>query len=174
MKLAENKKFILRSVQKGDEFDIAKNINDKIIARNTATIPYPYKLKDAKKWIGEYLKKQKKKNPEETSFAIVIDGEVVGSIGIHKIVKNHKCEIGYWLARKHWGKGIMPEAVKIVTDYGFEKLKLRRIDAGVYSFNPPSMRVLEKNGYKLEGILKKDVKKGNKLFDKHVYAKISN
>jgi RimJ/RimL family protein N-acetyltransferase len=172
MKIAENKRFILRSIQKGDEFDIAKNIDDRIISRNTATIPYPYKLKDAKDWIGKYLKNRQKKNPKEISFAIIIDGEIVGSIGIHNIEKKHKGEIGYWLARKHWGKGIMPEAVEIVTDYGFKKLKLKRICGYVYSFNLPSMKVLEKNGYKSEGILKKDVKKGNKLFDKHVYAKV--
>jgi RimJ/RimL family protein N-acetyltransferase len=119
MNLVENKRFILRTIQKGDELDIAKYINDKIISRNTATIPYPYKLKDAKNWLGKYLKNQKKKNPDTISFAIVIENEVVGSVGLHNIVKDHKAEIGYWLARKHWGKGIMPEAVKIVTDFGF-------------------------------------------------------
>jgi len=162
----------LRSIQRGDEFDIAKYINDKIIARNLATVPYPYKLQDAKKWLGETLKEQKKKNPEKMSFAIVIDGEIVGSIGFNKIVKNHKAEIGYWLARKHWGKGIMPEVLKIISDYGFKKFKFKRLCAYVYSFNPPSMRVLEKNGFKPEGILKKDVKKNGKLFDKHVFAKV--
>ena len=86
--------------------------------------------------------------------------------------KNHKGEIGYWLGRKHWGKGIVSEAVKIVTEFGFGKLKLKRIWANVYSFNPPSMKVLKKNGYKLEGICKKDIKKSGKLFDKHIYAKL--
>ena len=139
-----------------------------------ATVPYPYRLKDAKDWMKICLERKKKKDPESISFSIVIDGEVVGGVGFNKMAKNHKAEIGYWLGRKHWGKGIMPEVVKIVTDYGFKKLKLKRICGFVYSFNLPSMRVLEKNGYKLEGILKKDIKKGGKLFDKHVYAKVIN
>ena len=172
MKLAENKTFTLRTVQKGDEFDIAKNINDRIISRNTAAIPYPYKLKDAKDWIKKCLEDEKKKDRKKWSFSIVINNEVVGVVGIRNIEKNHKAEIAYWLARKHWGKGIMPKAVKIVTEFGFKKLKLKRIYAGVYSFNPPSMKVLEKNGYKLEGIHKKDIKKNGKLFDKHMYAKV--
>jgi RimJ/RimL family protein N-acetyltransferase len=172
MKLAENKTFTLRTIQKGDAFDIARNINDKIISRNTATIPYPYKLKDAKDWIKKCLEDEKKKDRKRWSFSIVINNEVVGSVGIHDIEKNHKAEIGYWLARKHWGKGIMPKAVKIVTGFAFKKLKLRRLYAGVYSFNPPSMRVLEKNGYKLEGTYRKDIKKNGKLFDKHMYAKV--
>jgi len=172
MKLAENKRFILRTIQKGDEFDIAKNINDKIISRNTLSIPYPYKLKDAKEWVGKYLKNQKKKESGEISLAIVINGEVAGSIGLHKIIKNHKAEIGYWLARKYWGKGLMPEAVKIVTDFGFKKLKLRRIYAHVYPFNPPSMKVLEKNGYRFEGIMKKDTMKRKKYIDAHLFARV--
>ena len=172
MKIAENKTFILRAIQKGDEFDLAKNANDKIISRNTAAIPYPYKLKDAKNWIGKCLKDEKKKERKSFVFVVVINNEVVGAVGIHDIVKKHKAEIGYWLARKHWGKGIMPKAVKIVTEFGFKKLKLKRLYAGVYSFNPPSMRVLEKNGYKLEGTHKKDIKKNGKLFDKHMYAKV--
>jgi [ribosomal protein S5]-alanine N-acetyltransferase len=172
MKLSGSQRFILRNLRKGDELDIAKNINDKTISRNTAAIVYPYKLKDAKSWVAKCLKEEKKKDAEVAVFAIVIDNEVVGAVGLHDIKKSHKAEIGYWLARKHWGKGIMPEAVKIVTDFAFKKLKLKRLYAGVYSFNPPSMRVLEKNGYKLEGIHQKDIKKEGKLFDKHLYAKV--
>lgn len=172
MKLAENKTFTLRTIQKGDEFDIAKNANDKIISRNTLAIPYPYTVQDAKKWISACLKDEKKKERENLVFVIVINKEVVGAVGIHHIKKNHRAEIGYWLARKCWGKGIMPKAVKIVTDFGFKKLNLRRLYAGVFPFNPPSMKVLEKNGYKLEGILKKAVNKKGKILDEYMYAKV--
>jgi RimJ/RimL family protein N-acetyltransferase len=172
MKLTENKRFILRTIKKEDAVDVARNVNDKTISRNTAAIPYPYKLKDAKDWIEKCLTDEKKKERKVWSFVIVIENEVVGSIGLHDIEKNHKAEIGYWLARKHWGKGIVPEAVKIVTDFGFKKLNLKRIYAGVYPFNQPSMRVLEKNGYKLEGIHKKAVKKNKNFIDKCLYAKV--
>lgn len=172
MILSENKRFILRTIQKSDELDIVKNINDKTISRNTAAIPYPYELKDARNWINKCLKEQKKKEPEAFSFYIVIDDEVVGCIGLHNIRKEHKAEIGYWLSRRYWGKGIMSEALKIVTGFGLKKLKLKRIYAGAYVFNLPSMRVLEKNGYKLEGIMRKSVKKNGKFFDKYLYAKV--
>jgi len=66
----------------------------------------------------------------------------------------------------------MTQAVKLVTKFGFEKLKLRRIYAYIFSFNKASMRVLEKNGYKLEGILKKDTKKDNKFLDCYLFAKV--
>ena len=149
-----------------DAEGIAKAINNKIIARNTLTIPYPYKLKDAKWWLG--LKKKKVVN-----FCVEIDGEVAGSIGLNKIAKDHKAEIGYWLAEKYWGKGIMTKIVKEVVKFGFEELKLRRIYAHIFPFNKASMGVLKNNRFKFEGILKKDAKKKNgEILDVHLFAKV--
>ncbi len=172
MKELKGKNFILRSIKKGDEFDIVKNINDKTISRNTAAIPYPYTLKNAKDWIKECFKKEKNKVVSEMLFIVEIDGEACGAIDICKIERNHKAEIGYWLARKHWGKGIASEMVKLITEFGFKEFKLKRIYAKVYSFNPASKRVLEKNGFKLEGICRKDVKKGNRFFDDYIFANV--
>ena len=170
MVVIKTKKFILRPYRKGDELSLRKNINDKIIARNTERVPFPYSLKDARDWIKINLKEGKKKNPEKINFAIDINGEVVGSIGFHKI-EVHKAELGYWLSKKHRGKGIMTLALKKITKFGFEKLKFRRISANVYPWNKASMRVLEKAGYKYEGILKKNIKKDNKVFDSYLFAK---
>lgn len=80
--------------------------------------------------------------------------------------------MGYWLGQKYWGGGIMTDAVKDITSFGFKDLKLRRIYAKVYPFNKGSMRVLEKNGFKLEGIAKKETKKENKFIDAHIFAKV--
>ncbi|GAG41967.1 unnamed protein product, partial [marine sediment metagenome] len=61
---------------------------------------------------------------------------------------------------------------KKATKFGFEKIKLRRIYACVFPFNKASMKVLKKNGYKLEGVLRKEIKKGNKLLDNYLFAKV--
>lgn len=165
------KKFTLRPFQKGDEFAIAKNVHDRIISKNTLSIPYPYTLEDAKIWLAKTLRNYKKKDPDSMAFAIDIDGEVAGSIGFSKI-SGHKASFGYWLGRKYWNRGIMTEAVGLTTEYGFKKLKLKRIYALVYPFNKPSMKVLEKNKFKCEGILKKEVKKKGKFIDAHLFAKV--
>jgi len=60
----------------------------------------------------------------------------------------------------------------LVTKFGFEKLKLKKIYGRVYIFNLASKKVLEKNDYKLEGILKKDFKKDGKFIDSYLLAKI--
>lgn len=166
------KKFILRPYKKEDEVSLARNINDRTIYRNTLMIPYPYTLKDAKEWIEKNLKENKKKQPAEINFAIDINNEVVGGIGFRAIIKNHQAEIGYWLTRKYWNKGIMTLAIQKATKFGFEKIKFRRIYALVFPFNKASMRILEKNGYKLEGILRKDIKKDNKFLDDYLFAKV--
>ncbi|MBU4369893.1 GNAT family N-acetyltransferase [Patescibacteria group bacterium] len=171
MTIIKSKHFILRPFKKGDEKSLLENINNKKIYRNTLNIPYPYTLKDAKEWIAKNLKEAKMKIPTKIKFVIDIDGEVAGSIGLVKI-RGHKAEIGYWLVEKHWDKGIMTEAVKLVTKFGFNKLKLKRIYAYVYPFNKASMRVLEKAGYKFEGILRKDVKKDNKFMDDYLFANV--
>ena len=78
--------------------------------------------------------------------------------------------LGYWLAEELWGKGIMTEAVKLVTEYAFQNLDLIRLQAGVLNKNPSSMRVLEKAGYVKEGILRRSVIKRGEILDEHVYA----
>ncbi|MCF7866558.1 GNAT family N-acetyltransferase [Candidatus Woesearchaeota archaeon] len=93
-------------------------------------------------------------------------------MGFHKIEHRHKANFGYWLAEPYWGKGIMSEAVKQALTEFNKKFDIKRIEAGVFSWNKASMKVLEKNGFKLEGILKKAIKKENKYIDEHMYAKI--
>jgi len=166
------KDFTLRPFRKGDEFSLAKNINDKEIIRKTLITFYPYKLKNAKDWIALNLKEDRKKKPKMINFVIDINGEVVGSIGFSRIMEKHQAMVGYWLARKFWNKGIMTKVTKLITKFGFDKLGYRRIYGFVFSFNKSSMRVLEKAGYKFEGILRKNTKKGSRLIDDYLFAKV--
>lgn len=168
----KSKNFILRQFRMGDELSLRRNINNKNIYKNTATVPYPYTTKDAKFWVNRNLNLMKEKNPEVINFVIEKDDEVSGSIGLMSIERGHKAEIGYWLGEKYWGGGIMTRAVKLVTDYGFRNLRLKRIYGHVFSFNLGSQKVLKKSGFKLEGILRKHDKKDGKFIDILVFGKI--
>jgi len=149
------KRFVLRPFRKGDEVSLQKNINDKAIYRYTARIPHPYTLEDAKRWVAS------KNTRTKINFVIDIGGEVAGGIGYDKI-DGRVGRIGFWLAKKHWNKGIMTEAVKYITEYGFIRLRLERIRAGVFMANKASIKVLEKAGYKREGKLPRlTIKDGN-------------
>ncbi len=167
--IIKSKNFILRPHRRGDEESLQKNINNKDIYMYTLRIPHPYNLSDADYWIRRCIRISKKKNKPSVHFAIDIGGEVVGGVGFD--IENSKAEIGYWLAKKFWNHGIMSEAIKLATDFGFDELKLRRIYANVFSANTASTRVLQRNGYKLEGEMKNYHIKDGKLMDALLYAK---
>jgi RimJ/RimL family protein N-acetyltransferase len=113
----------------------------------------------------------RRKKPTWVNFIIEIDGRAVGSIALVKI-SGHKAEIGYWLARSYWGKGIMTSAVMKITAFAYGRLKLRRLYALVFTHNKASMRVLQKAGFKLEGKLIKNVSKGKILLDEYIFSRV--
>ncbi len=173
-KIIEANGFVLRPPRAEDAASIAKHINDEEIARNTLAIPYPYSLEDANSWLEGAIEAWEKKVPEKLNFLIEIDGEAVGAIGLENINSEHKAELGYWLSRKYWGKQIMSKAIKELCRFGFKDLKLTRITAKVFCFNMVSKRVLEKNGFIEEGLLRKEAKKGEEFIDAYLLAKIKN
>ncbi len=101
------------------------------------------------------------------------NSEFVGSVGITPQMgwREHVAEIGYWLGEDYWGKGIVPVALGKLTELAFEKLGFSKLYAPVLAPNTASMKVLEKNGYRLEGVLTQEVMKHNQYFDIHQYAK---
>ncbi len=160
--------FLVRGWQKGDEVSLQKNADNlNVSAFLTDRFPSPYSLEAARGWVESLLDQDPLIN-----FAIAIKNQVVGGIGIEfrEDVYRKTGLIGYWLAEELWGKGIMTEAVKLVTAYAFQNLDLIRLQAGVLSKNPSSMRVLEKAGYVKEGVLKRSVIKRGEILDEHVYA----
>lgn len=170
--IIKTKQFILRPFRRDDLEDLVRNINDKEIARNMARVPYPYTIKDGRAFLKRQLRFLKNPKLNWVGFAIEIDGEMAGGFYINYIAHGHKCCIGYWLGRKFWGRGLMSKIVKAGTAYAFKKYKLKRIEAEVFPYNPASMRVLVKNGFTCEGVLRKDFKKGRCYLDMHVFAKV--
>jgi len=81
------------------------------------------------------------------------DGEAIGMIDAR--IHPPEMEIGYGLARVHWGKGYMPEATRIVIDWAFLQPSIYRVCATTDLENVASQRVLEKVGMQREGILRK-------------------
>jgi RimJ/RimL family protein N-acetyltransferase len=106
------------------------------------------------------------------NFAIVVDGAAVGGIGLmlKEDVFRRSAEIGYWLGEEFWGHGIVTEAVRAVTRYAFDTFDICRVFAGVFEWNPASMRVLEKAGYEFECRMRKSVTKDGETIDEFIYA----
>lgn len=174
MKL-ETKRLILREWSKRDKKDLIEGINNLNVSKWLLVVPYPYKKKDADWWINKQLKKQKKKDREEYGFAIYLKSEkkVIGSIGTHKIDKfQGTAEVSYWLGEKYWRKGYGLEALDAMLKFLFNKLKLRRVWAAIFAKNSSSGKLLEKFGFKEEGLLRKAArcKANGKIKDSFFYG----
>lgn len=170
MKDITTEKFKLRPFRESDAIIFTNLINTKTIERDT-TIKLPWPLEMVKWWIT-FINESAKRTPlTEFHFVIEVDGQLAGSIGVINII-DHRGEIGYWLADKYHKQGIMSEVVAKVIAYTFKNTNVSRIFAPVLPHNKGSAKVLEKNGFELEGTLKKYYKKNNKFIDALCYAKV--
>ena len=96
-------------------------------------------------------------NTEEVSWGIVYKGDrrFVGGCSIVGWNPDHaRAEIGYVLSKEYWGRGLMPEAVRAMIRFGFERMGLNRVEARCISDNAASARVMEKAGMTYEGTLR--------------------
>ena len=162
----------LTEFRPSDAESLVKFLNDRDIYDRTLRIPYPYTASDAEKWLG-VAEKATRENGQPVHWAIRQQGQVIGGIGLDGFVigRSHRAEIGYWLAKPYWGKGIMTAAVKSVCRHAFENLGVVRIHAHVHSFNAASGRVLEKCGFEQEGYLRKHFFKATCMYlDTKIYG----
>ena len=159
----------LRPWRVGDESSLVTNANNRRVWRNLSRLPHPYTRADADAWITRATIQS-----PPTDFAIEVDGSAVGGIGVEigRDVFYRSAEVGYWLGEAYWGRGIATEALRAVTEYAFVTFDLCRLQAGVFEWNPASMRVLEKAGYTLEARHKKNVTKDGETIDRLLYALI--
>ncbi len=97
---------------------------------------------------------------DAVQWAITVKGDdtFIGLIGFWRMVKEHHYgELGYTLAREHWGKGFMSEAIAAVVPFGFNTLGFHRVEAITRTANVASSRALEKNGFVQEGHFKENI-----------------
>ena len=148
-----------RFIPLADDYEVWKNLSD--------SFSHPYTRANAEAWVALHAGVS-----PVVDFAVCDDTGPIGGIGFQTFTNElrHSAAIGYWLGRPFWGRGIMSAAVKAMTDYGFESLGLSRIYARVYRGNDASTRVLEKAGYKQEGLLRKAILKEGAPTDYYVYA----
>ena len=93
------------------------------------------------------------------------EGYIIGSCGYYGFhTWYRRASIGYELARNYWRQGIMTEALSAIIDYGFGEMELNRLEAVVMPENTASIKMLEKLGFRKEGLLEEYEKWGSKGF----------
>lgn len=147
---------------------LQRYLNDPLVTQYLAgSIPQPYTEQDAQWWVSEGSQKGWVK-------AVAFNNQFVGTVGATPLsFERARCaEIGYWLGWEFWSKGIATAALTHLTDFIFAQTDIVRLQAGVYSGNNASARVLEKCGYTCEGVMKKQIFKNNQFYDAMIYARI--
>lgn len=146
-------------VKFANNYNIAKNLMD--------VFPHPYTVEDGNAFI-----EMVSKNSPENIFAIEVNSEAAGAIGLHpqNDVYRKNAELGYWLAEPYWGKGIITNAIIQMVDYGFKNFDINRIYARPFGYNIASQRALEKAGFTLEARLEKTIFKSGEYIDELIYS----
>jgi RimJ/RimL family protein N-acetyltransferase len=141
----ETERLVLRAPCVHDAEDLARLINDRRIAVNTARIPYPYSVEDAEQFIGAVNRQD-----GEVAFLITLDDVLIGGCGVAR--SDSGPELGYWVGVPFWGQGFATEAARAVIDHAFGSLGHNVLEAGARVSNPASRRVLEKCGFQWTGV----------------------
>lgn len=150
---------LLSLVKYGDNPKIFRNMSD--------GFPFPYT--EAKARI--YIEKVSNDLPLK-AFAIDLNGEAIGSIGIHiqSDIHRRNAELGYWIGEPFWGKGVITQAIQDIVRYSFLNFEIDRIFARPFSSNPASHRALEKAGFILEAKFNGTLIKNGEILDEYIYA----
>ncbi len=162
--------FQLRPWQKKDIESVLIYANNKKISDNLRdAFPYPYTRENAKAYVSFCMKCPMR---EQLLRAIIVEGRAVGNIGVvfKEDVYRKSAEVGYWLGEPFWRQGIMTRAIGQMCDFVFSNFDIVRIFAEVYAHNTPSRRVLEKNGFQLEGELQKSIYKNGGYYNSCIYG----
>ena len=134
-------------------------------------LPYPYTEENAEWWLNMVRERDGK---DGVFRAVIADGRIVGNISVEQKedVYRRDAEIGYLLDDEYRSNGIMTKAVQLICAEAFELLNIVRITGLVYEPNAASRRVLEKNGFGQEGVMRRAVTKNGRTFDLCVYGKL--
>jgi ribosomal-protein-alanine N-acetyltransferase len=170
--ILETKRLILRAITLDDAEFWVRNFSDPDVVELTAFEP-PKDIETAKEEIATYCIKVFSENTG-IRWGVTIKGsnQLIGTAGYHGWEKErgYHANLGYDLLREHRRKGIMREALTAVVDYGFETMKLHRIQAMIDPRNEASIRLVEGLGFRREGVMREDQYFRERFQDDVIYS----
>lgn len=170
----ETERLILRQPSENDVKDIVRNLSNLEVTKWLLVVPYPYTEEDAKWFINHCKEKLTEKPRKEYVYWIELKPtkEVIGGIGLSSI-KDKKGIVGYWLGTAHHGNKYGSEALEALIDLAFNRLKLNKLEAGVFDGNPSSGKLLEKFGFEYKGVKGNVVCKADGQTKKELFYELS-
>ncbi len=150
-------KLVLRPYCSRDIPELYKAIRESLVELSP-WLPFAHKdysEKETHDWIKRRPKDWKKGISYEFSILDTESGMIIGGCGLNGVDSiNRRANLGYWVRTSHLGQGVASNATRLLAKWGFETLKLKRIEILVDTRNQRSLRVAERVGAKKEGILR--------------------
>jgi ribosomal-protein-alanine N-acetyltransferase len=170
----ETDRLILRAFRLEDAAAVKAFCGTREIADTTLAIPHPYPDGAASAWIATHQPAWQAGTGATFAITARDVGALVGAIGL-TITKEHaSAELGYWIAIPSWNQGYCTEAARAVVAFGFDSLKLHRIQAHHLTRNPSSGRVMQKIGMRTEGLRRDAIRKWGRFEDIACYGLLSS
>ena len=146
----ETARLQLRQPVEKDADAIIAICSDWEVARRLGRIPHPYLDEHVRFFFNHVV-------PNAPTWAILWRETLVliGVVGLAPAPDGQSAELGYYIARDHWGQGIVTEAARSVLEAGFMSYRYRKLTSGYFADNPNSGRVLEKLGFTITGVSKR-------------------
>lgn len=148
----ETENLILRETKLSDASTVLQIFADEAVTKYHDLEPLT-SIEQAKFLVERRGARFKNRQGIRWGIALKTDDKIIGSCG-YGIRDEFIAEIGYELAKAHWGRGIMTEALDSIIDWGFRSLELNRIEALVMVNNIASIQLLKKLGFFEEGLLR--------------------
>ena len=163
-------RLVLRPFALSDSEATKTLANDWDVYDMTLNLPHPYSKKEAINWINTHQDQYSKQSNIVFAITLKDTNTLIGAINLAIRKTNSSAEFGYWIGKKYWNNGYCSEALKSILKLGFNQLKLNRIYASHIARNPASGKVMSKNRMIKEGLLKKQIKKGQVFEDLVMYG----
>jgi len=166
----ETDRLILREITLNDAEAILRIRGDSEVTRYNGGNTF-YFVDEAVDLIQLISKSYQDKREIRWGITLKPSDSVIGMIGYNYWNRqDFRGSVGYDLARAYWGKGIMPEALRAVVVFGFDCMGLNRIEADASAGNTASVRVMEKLGFKYEGLQREQFYENGEFHDLLLYA----
>ena len=165
--ILETERLILRSLTPDDKEGVFRNFSDQEI---TKYLMSPFRnIGQAEDIIKAFVEEFEQGSALTWAITLKPDGEFLGTCSC-EINSGDRAELGFDLARSHWGKGLMSEALRVVVRFGFENLNLTQIKAHTYLLNYRTIRLLKKLDFNLDGVLSNNSFMNGKFHDEIFFS----
>ena len=166
----ETPRLILRQPRMRDAEDIFAYASDPEVAKYVLWDPHRSKT-ETRLFLRDLISRRRRGYPSSWVITLRDTGRVIGTVGfVWYSLEHRSAEMGYSLSREYWNKGYATEALAAVTREAFDRLPLNRLEAQHDLRNPASGRVMEKCGFRREGILRSRMMNKGEAIDVALYA----